>query len=223
MNARLFIRVASAAALVLAGNAARGADPVALVEDAANAPGVGFMDYLEQGRVIELGTGGTLVVDYLGSCVRETIAGGRVTIGTEGSTVAGGKVRSETVQCDGGKLQLTTQQANQGGVVVFRGPPVPPPGRPRVATLYGLSPLFDLGAGGHLVVERIDRRGERIVVNIGPSQLVNGIFYDFAKSGRGLAPGGVYRASMDGRSVVFRIDPGAEPGLSPVAGRLLRL
>ena len=38
-----------------------------------------------------------------------------------------------------------------------------------------------------------------------------------------LVAGGLYRATGNGRSVVFKIDPMAQPGAAPLAGRLLRL
>ena len=110
-------------------------------------------------------------MDYFHSCVRETITGGTVTVGAERSDVIGGDVSFETVQCDGGQLRLTTQQASQSGVVVYRA--LPKPGeKPTEAnaverTLYGLSPLIDLHAkSGKLVVERLDKTGERIELNL---------------------------------------------------------
>jgi hypothetical protein len=58
--------------------------PVALVEEVSGAPaGVEFMDYVETGKTIELGARGGIVLSYLNSCVRETISGGTVTVGTD--------------------------------------------------------------------------------------------------------------------------------------------
>jgi len=59
------------------------------------------------------------------------------------------------------------------------------------------------------------------VILLESRQLVRGAFYDFADSDRMLAPGGLYRASL-GRQIVFRVDLGAQPGRTPVLGRLLR-
>ncbi|HXQ66845.1 MAG TPA: hypothetical protein VN980_09755 [Alphaproteobacteria bacterium] len=209
--------------------AAAANDPVAMVEDVkSKSAGVQFMEYLTRGKVIALGPKDVLVVDYFHSCVRETITGGTVTVGAERSDVIGGDVSFETVQCDGGQLRLTTQQASQSGVVVYRA--LPKPGeKPTEAnaverTLYGLSPLIDLHAkSGKLVVERLDKTGERIELNLAASDLLRGSFYDFARHGRKLAAGGVYRASANGRSVVFKIDPSAQPGEADLAGRLLQL
>ena len=62
--------------------------PVALVEEVSGAPaGVEFMDYVETGKTIELGARGGIVLSYLNSCVRETINGGTVKVGTDQSDV----------------------------------------------------------------------------------------------------------------------------------------
>jgi hypothetical protein len=42
-------------------------------------------------------------------------------------------------------------------------------------------------------------------------------------SGVTLAPGGIYRAKLADRQIVFKIDPDAKPGDAPLAGRLARL
>jgi hypothetical protein len=201
----------------VAAEPARAADPVALVEDVAGTPAaVEVMSYLTPGSVIHLGTTDRLVVDYLASCVRETITGGVVTVGPRNSTVVGGQVSREIVQCDGGRLNLSTEQAARSGVMTFRGAK---PSR----TLYGLSPLIDLPGGGRLVIERLDKPGETFAIDLSAAQLTRGAFFDFAKEGRSLAAGGVYRASSGERSIVFRIDRFAQPGAAPLAGRLLRL
>ena len=62
------------------------ADPigVALIESLTGAsPGVEFMDYVRTGQVIRLGPHQTIVLRYMSSCLRETITGGTVTVGTD--------------------------------------------------------------------------------------------------------------------------------------------
>ena len=76
---------------------------VAIVEEIeADRSKAVFMDLLGTGHTIELGTKGRLVLGYLNSCLREVIDGGTVTIGREKSTVKGGKIKRERVECDGG-------------------------------------------------------------------------------------------------------------------------
>ena len=129
----------------LAAGPARAQEPAALVEDVTSkSAGVEFMDYVVPGRVLKLAAADQLVLGYLRSCWRETITGGTVTIGLEQSEVAGGTVRRQKVQCDGGRMRLTQAQAQQSGAMVFRAPPttVRPADQPQL-TLYGLSPLVE--------------------------------------------------------------------------------
>jgi hypothetical protein len=87
---------------------------VALVEDVnSKSAGVQSMDYVTSGKQIRLGKQDTLVLSYLKSCWRETIAGGTVTVGAEQSDVQGGSVQRQKVDCDGDRLILTAQQASQ--------------------------------------------------------------------------------------------------------------
>jgi hypothetical protein len=219
------VLIAAAAASVMTGaRPALAADPVALVEDVSGtSAGIDFMDYLTAGKTVKLGGTDRLVLDYLRSCVRETITGGVVTIGADESRVVGGAVKREKVQCDGGKLRLTTDQAAKSGAIVFRGVPKRTEDNQAERTLYGLSPIVDLKGPGTLVIERLDQSAEAMVIKVEAAQLTRGAFYDLAKSGRALAAGGLYRATGNGRSIVFKIDPTAQPGASPLAGRFLRL
>jgi hypothetical protein len=88
--------------------------------------------------------------------------------------------------------------------------------------LYGRSPLVELKAPGALLIERLDQTTERYLVDVASEHLLHGKFYDFARWGRDLAAGGLYRISLDGQGVVFKIDPSAKPGNMPIVGRLLR-
>jgi hypothetical protein len=223
-----FPRVVAAIAILsrLGAGPAAAADPVALVEDVSGtAAGVEVMDYLAAGQTIKLSAKGRLVVDYLRSCWRETISGGTVTIGAEQSTIKGGIVSRDKIECDGGKMRLTADQAAKSGVMVFRTPPKPAAGQDAVVerTIYGLSPIFEIGRAGRLLVDRLDKQDVPLTFDIAPAQLVRGSFYDLAKHGQAFAAGGVYRASIAGRSIVFQVDANAKPGATPPAGRLLKL
>jgi hypothetical protein len=197
--------------------------PAAIVEEVkGNVSGIQFMDYLAAGKVIRLGADDSVVLDYLKSCWHETITGGTVTVGIEQSEVDSGKVQRTRTQCDAGRIQLTPQQANQSAGMVFRAKPTRAGGPEPQFTIQGLSPLVEANGGGTLLIERLDRSGDRQVILLESRQLVRGAFYDFADSDRMLAPGGLYRASLGPRQIVFRVDPGAQPGRTPVLGRLLR-
>jgi hypothetical protein len=222
-------RVLATIAILVFGAGAAFAQQAALVEDAKGRNlDVDFMDYVDVGRVIRLGPNDELVLGYLRSCWRETIKGGTVTIGAEQSEVAGGNVRRQKVECDGGRMRLTQAQSGQAGVMVFRAPPRPagaPAAAPQPqATLYGLSPVLDVQGGGTVTIERVDQPGEKLTFQVAAQQLQRGAFHDLAKAGQALVAGGVYRASVaPGREIVFKIDPEAKPGQAPIVSRLLRL
>jgi hypothetical protein len=211
------------AGLLAAGPALAG-DPAAIVEE-VSAPSVGLqvMDYVGAGQVIALKPGESITLGYLASCQRERISGGTISVGATESKVAGGTLQRSRVECDGGALQLSADQAAKSGVIVFRkkpakqtdaaGKPLPAP----ALTLYSVYPVIDLGAPGSLTVERLDAAQP-------PLQLsVTQRWVDLAAQHRKLAPGGLYRATAAGHSLVFRIDPGAHQSGGPVVGRLVRL
>jgi hypothetical protein len=230
VDRRFMVAVAAFCAI---GSSVARAEIVALVEEIGEPrPGVQFMDYLTSGQMIPLHAGERLVIDYLRSCMRETIVGGVVAVGAEKSIVIGGTVSSEKVECDGGKGLLTAEQASKSGVMVFRGAPQKtvatsgtstPLAAPATAplVLYGTSPLVEMKSGGQLVIERIDEPGERHVANVAVG--AHRTLYDCAKEGFALKPGGLYRASSGGRELVFKIAESAKPGALPPVGRLLRL
>jgi hypothetical protein len=165
---------AIAAACVLAPVAPAAAQAqVAIVQDVSSkTAGVEFMDYVAIGRQIRLGPRDSIVLEYMQSCWRETITGGQVTIGTELSDVNAGQVERHKVDCDGGRLMLTSMLASQSAGLVVRamrpqGKGAPP--APQI-TLYGLSPLVELKGGGKLVIERVDQPGERYEYKVGGEQ-----------------------------------------------------
>src|SRR5271166_1617833 len=167
---RIRIAILAVAGGVAAGSVAAAAPmQVALVENVTGNPaGAEFMDYLETGKIIQLGPSDTIVLSYMSSCVRETITGGTVTVGTDRSEVQAGKVARSTVPCDAGKMLLADRVSQFGGKI-FRGSPPgggPAPDSNPQFTLYGRSPILELKAPGSLLIERIDRAGERYVVDV---------------------------------------------------------
>jgi hypothetical protein len=206
--------------LVVAGQAR--AEETALVEEVtAKSAGVQIMDYLSAGQIVKLGPGESIVIDYLRSCGREQITGGVVTIGVEQSEVAGGNVRREKVECDGGHMQMTAEQASKSGVMVFRSLKGKPPGATPPLTLYGTSPMIDLREGGTVAIERVDQPGEKRTVQIKPGK-IRAAPYDCAQHGLALAAGATYRATAGAKQIVFKIADTARDGNSPPVGRLIR-
>jgi len=211
------LAAAVAAELIFARSAA---PPVAVVEAVTGNPaGVEFMDYVEVGQVIRLGPQDEIVLSYMKSCVRETITGGTVTVGVERSEVETGRVERDVVPCEAGKMLLTAQTASHATGMVLRSGSGPKP----QFTLYGLSPVVELKGGGTLLIERMDRPGERYTVTVDERQLLHGAFYDFVNFGRTLTAGGIYKIGFGAQQMIFRVDPQSTPGQSPIVGRLLRL
>ena len=196
--------------------------PTALVEDVNSATaGVEFMDYVGNRQVINLGSGDVLVLSYLKSCEHETITGGTVTVGNERSEVKGGQIVRAKVPCDGGKMQLSAQQASQSAAASFRlqSADIRP-------TLYARTPVVQLpkdlaGEDRVLLIERTDRRGESHSLKIDDAVAAAG-FYDLARINISLTQGAIYDASIGDQKVTFRIDPKAKSGPAPVVSRLLR-
>lgn len=207
------------AALTFAGAAA--AEPVAVVEDIdAEGSSLEFMDYVEAGEAVDLGSQGRLVLSYFASCVEETITGGKVTVGEIGSTVKGGEVESRKVDCDSGQVELTERQLNASGVVAFRGGRSGASQTKPQVTLYGLSPVVSTDSPGRLTITRVDAPAPPIKLQLKPGGT------DLSKRNVVLAAGAVYRAELTVaqrvRTLVFQMDAFAQAGAAPVVSRLLR-
>jgi hypothetical protein len=198
--------------------------PVAVVEDVqGKVTGAEFMDYVAPGKVIKLGPGGMVVLGYMKSCRRETIAGiGTVIVGAEESMVHLGDVKAGTVKCDSSHSQLIDREVGESAATVVRSLDGKVSDSPQL-TLYGLSPVVQTKGRGKLVVERLDVKGERYDVDLTIASVMRGKFYDFAKTGTTLKPGGTYAASLGSRKAVFLVDRAAEPGATAIIGRLVRL
>ena len=196
--------------------------PTALVEDVKSATAdIEFMDYVGNGQVIKLGPGDVLVLSYLKSCEHETITGGTVIVGAEHSEVRDGQIVEAKVPCDGGKIRLTSQQASKSAASAYRlqSADIQP-------KLYARTPLVQLPkvlASGDrtLLIERIDRKGERHELKIDDTIAAAG-FYDLAATNLSLARGGIYNASIGGHELMFQIDAKASSGPAPIVSRLLR-
>jgi hypothetical protein len=212
----------SACWLVLATSAAGAQAPSAIVEEVqGKTAGVEIMDYLVPGKVLQLAPNDQIVLGYLKSCWRESIVAGTVTVGAEQSEVKGGKVERTKVPCDPSHIALTAEQAKKSGAMAFRKGPQKGNPEPEL-TLYGLSPVIETKTAGRLLIERLDKKGEQLELEIKGPQLLRGQFFDLAKADRSLEAGGLYRATLGTRQLVFKMDSLAKPGTGPLIGRLLR-
>ena len=196
--------------------------PTALVEEVKSASAeIEFMDYVGTGQVIKLAPNDVLVLSYLKSCEYETITGGTVRVGFDKSDVEGGNIARSKVPCNGGKMNLTPQQANASGASSFR-----LQNASFEPTVYALSPVIEIpkmhsGDSRTLVIAGVKRPSERFTVELDES-LANGGFYDLAKTDARLRRGAFYTATLGSRKVTFKVDAKAKTGKTPVVSRLLR-
>jgi len=198
--------------------------PVAVVEEVSGkVTGAEFMDYVAPKAVIKIGAGGSIVLSYMQSCRRETISGiGTVIVGTEESVVHLADVKAEKAACDSNQSHAINRATSEVAATVMRSVvPINTLPKPQL-TLYGTSPFVQAKGRGTLVMERLDVTGERQQIDLDGKQL-KGRFFDFASANRALAPGGVYAATFGASKIVFRVDPWAHPGATPIVGRLLRM
>jgi hypothetical protein len=198
--------------------------PVALVEDVqGKVSGAEFMDYVAPGAVIKLGPAGKVVLGYMKSCWQETITGvGTVIVGTEESMVHLSEVKAGKVDCDSNQSKPIDREVRESAATVVRSISGDMASSPQFR-LYGLSPVVETTGRGKLTVERLDVKGEHYDVNLTAASVARGKFYDFAKTGTALKPGGTYSASLGSRTTIFVVDPRAGAGPTPIIGRLVRL
>jgi hypothetical protein len=193
---------------------------VAIIEEAnSKSAGVEFMDYLTVGKSISLGPGDKLVIGYLRSCWRETIIGGTVTVGAEQSTVAGGHVDRVKIHCETGNKGTVSKETVGGGAMVFRKKPE----SKQQQTIYGLSPVIEVGEGSNLIIERLDQPAKSIEIKLAERASARVGFIDLAEKNIALRAGAVYKAKVGQREAIFRVDQLAEPESAGIVGRLVHM
>jgi hypothetical protein len=199
--------------------------PAAIVEDVqGKVDGIAFMDYVAPGKIIKLGPKASITLSYLKSCLRETISDGVVLVGAEQSTVQLGEVQREKVPCDTNAAKLSEREANQSAATTFRTLRSDTKSAPsKLPTIYGVSPLVQVKSGSTLVIERTDGKEPAISVPLRNNVMIGGKFYDFAKAGKSLTPGGSYLAILGAKRYAFQVDVTATSSPTPIVGRLLRL
>ena len=83
--------------------------------------------------------------------------------------------------------------------------------------------MVEIKRGSKVVIERVDKQGERFEIPGDGRPLHHGRFYDFAEDQKQLAASGIYKATIGTKQVVFQVDSNAKPGKTALASRLLRL
>jgi hypothetical protein len=128
------------------------------------------------------------------------------------------------VPCDTNAAQLSEREANQSAATTFRTMRSDAKAVPaKLPTIYGVAPLVQAKSGNTLVIERTDGKEPSISVPLKSEIMVGGKFYDFAKAGKSLTPGGSYLAILGTKRYAFQVDASATSSPTPIVGRLLRL
>jgi len=195
------------------------AEPVAVVEDiSTNSAGVEIMDFLAAGQVINLAKDDTIVLGYMLMCVRETIKGGKITIGEEQSKVVGGSIVTEEVECSGSQTNLDGQVAAQSGAVTFRNGPNTGLASIEIE-LFGTAPVFILEQPGKtVIIKRIDKQEQPKTITI------SGKYLDTHKQNLQLVKGAAYSVeSSDNIFKRFKINDYASDKPVAVISRMVRL
>jgi hypothetical protein len=91
-------------------------DGVALIERLTGASQrVELMTYAHVGQIIHLGADQTMVLSYRDTCIRETITGGTITIGTEQSEVRSAtRLERHQNNCNLGKVDFNQTEGLSG-------------------------------------------------------------------------------------------------------------
>lgn len=216
------------ASTALASGATAGSPITAIVEDVqAPATSLRFMDYVNRGQVIIVGSKGRITLSYFKSCLRETIVGGHAIVGDSRSKVSGGTVERTKVDCDRGTLDpagSATESASKGATprradgtaaLLVRSLGSPKKTRPG-KRIFGLSPVFRMTDAVKVIrITSADPKAEFTVA-------VSGRHVDLAERKIILKPGATYTAKTAKGSIVFHVDPSAKPGRVPILSRLLR-
>jgi len=179
----------SAHARVVIINGVDGKYPAAIVERITGAvDGLKRYQILWTEEAFDLKDGQEVVLSYFTSCLTETITGGQFEVGPEESSVSGGKVSSEYVDCDGGPPNWMACAYEQGRLM-----------EPFIM-MFSTYPLllFYGQEEGVVAVDRIDsdQPARRLV-------FAGGVL-DFAEIGVALDKGADYRFYLEGQTLISK-------------------
>jgi hypothetical protein len=235
---RYIDRAALALILLLGIAPAAKAEPTAIVEEIdPPVDGIDIMSLLEPGEVIVLPETGTLVLGYLSSCSRETIAGGRVIIGREQSVVVDGEVERANADCASSQRRTGQRVQVMAGIVVrslrpapaAAGVPQPEPSAPPVQHTAAKARLT-IGSTRPVVMvpePELKLQIERVAARTGDSgerwqlEPEEGLV-DLLASGVRLVPGATYLFTLGERDLEVQVLPDAAGRTPTPLERIIR-
>ncbi len=203
--------------VVMAAQAARAAAGLVLIESLSGpVAGVHGFDYVAAGTTIELSPSTVMVVDHLGSCVRETITGGTVHIGERISQVENSSgIARGRYDCDGTGLEQEAS-LSQTGIGVTRGVG-------ESLLLHSTVPLILADQSGTLSFTRIDQPAPPINLQVVEHGNQTPIAVDMAQQKQALAAGASYHVTLGDHAINIRVDPQANDHPVALVVRLLPL
>ena len=187
-------------------------EAVAIVEEIS--PGVKDLqrfDLISDGRAIDLGKDGRVVLGYLKSCWQDSVTGGRVIVEQQKSLVYGGELSRRRVECDAAGLSRMTSEASARGGTSLVAAALPEPD----LILHGRSPIVVAARSGTLLIERLDAASALVRIDLSAMR------FDLSEKNVALETNGLYRLSHGNSAIVVRVDALAEAGRAPAAGRLV--
>lgn len=203
-----------AASLVLLSPAAWAQSAAVAIVEEVTGEGltIAELDFLKEGDRFDLGSGAMAVISYFASCNRETIHGGKVTIGVDGSTVSGGRIEAEKVRCTPDSLKLSEAQQRESAVIAFRKPTQNAANLPELGTTV---PVILIGDADSILLGEIGQPPRALVLK---NHLV-----DLGRAGFVLTPGKEYQVTAGTRTARFRVAPSAGGAMDSMMARLIAL
>jgi hypothetical protein len=202
------------AILLSSAQAQAAASAGALVEEIDDGVGnVAAFDTLKSGQNIDLRPNHHAIISYLDSCIRETITGGTVKIGTSQSDVQDGTVQRETVDCSLKQLTLTANTQDQSATTVFR----PLFDNLVKQTLPDVSPFILAEQAASIEMKQMGKEDAPVKLTLRQGKI------DLRTAGIRLQPGGIYKLTAGSRETYIKITPDAKAGEASLLMRIVKL
>ena len=210
--------------LILTAPAALGASVAIVEEVSADNLAVAEFEFLQSGQVIELPPQAQIVISYFRSCQRESIRGGRVTVGDGESQVDNGRIVRQQVDCEPAQLDQQQMAASKSAVAVFRKAPGAKTTSDAAVSresrrIYGLSPVVLVSPGESWLEIREQNAPRKKPLRVKLKQSVTDLFRQDIQ----LQAGKRYLFSIGPHSVEVVVDPFAEAGPLPLVSRWIKI